>query len=58
MSRGVNKTVHIGNLGDDPNLKYLDDGTAVCNMSLAVDESYKDQNGDLVERTEWVDVVA
>jgi len=58
MSRGVNKTVHIGNLGDDPNLKYLDDGTAVCNMSLAVDESYKDQNGDLVERTEWVSVVA
>jgi single-strand DNA-binding protein len=48
----------IGNLGQDPELNYTGSGTAVCNLRLATDESYKDNNGELVERTEWHDIVA
>lgn len=58
MARGVNKVILVGNLGDDPELRYTDGGTAVCNMSLATNESYTDNNGNEVQRTEWHDVVA
>ncbi|PSQ70894.1 MAG: single-stranded DNA-binding protein [Bacteroidetes bacterium QH_9_67_14] len=58
MARGVNKVMLIGNLGQDPELNYTGSGTAVCNLRLATDESYKDDNGELVERTEWHDIVA
>ena len=58
MARGVNKVILIGNLGADPELRYTGSGTAVCNMRLATNESYKDANGDLVEKTEWHNVVA
>jgi single-strand DNA-binding protein len=58
MARGVNKVMLIGNLGQDPELNYTGSGTAVCNLRLATDESYKDNNGELVERTEWHDIVA
>jgi single-strand DNA-binding protein len=50
---GLNRVQLIGHLGQDPELKYSTSGTAICNFSLATNESYKDQNGQLVERTEW-----
>ncbi len=58
MARGVNKVILIGNLGQDPELRYTGSGTAVCNIRLATNESYKDASGQLVERTEWHTVVA
>ena len=58
MARGVNKVILIGNLGQDPELRYTGSGTAVCNMRLATNESYKDSNGELVEKTEWHSIVA
>jgi len=58
MARGINKVILIGNLGQDPELRYTGSGTAVCNMRLATSESYKDANGEWVEKTEWHTVVA
>ena len=58
MARGVNKVILVGNLGQDPELRYTGSGTAVCNMRLATNESYKDSNGELVEKTEWHSIVA
>lgn len=58
MARGVNKVILIGNLGQDPELRYTGSGTAVCNLRLATNESYKDSNGEWVEKTEWHSVVA
>jgi len=58
MSKGVNKVILIGNLGHEPELRYTGDGTAVCNMSLATNESYTDSDGNEVQKTEWHDVVA
>lgn len=58
MARGVNKVILIGNLGADPELRYTGGGIAVCNMRLATNESYKDADGQLVEKTEWHNVVA
>jgi single-strand DNA-binding protein len=58
MARGVNKVILIGNLGQDPELRYTGGGTAVCNMRLATNESYKDAEGNLVDKTEWHNVVA
>jgi single-strand DNA-binding protein len=58
MARGVNKVILVGNLGQDPELRYTGGGTAVCNLRLATNESYKDANGEWVEKTEWHSVVA
>lgn len=58
MARGVNKVILVGNLGQDPELRYTGNGTAVCNMRVATTENYKDSNGEWVERTEWHNVVA
>ena len=58
MARSVNKVILVGNLGDDPELRYTNSGAAVCNMSLATNESYTDQDGNEVQQTEWHDVVA
>ena len=58
MARGVNKVILIGNLGQDPELRYTGSGTAVCNMRIATTESYKDRDGNQVENTEWHTVVA
>jgi single-strand DNA-binding protein len=58
MSKGVNKVILVGNLGDEPELRYTGDDTAVCNMSLATNESYTDSDGNEVQNTEWHDVVA
>ena len=57
-SRGINKAILIGNLGADPELRYTGSGTAVCNFNVATNESYKDRDGNLVEKTEWHRVVA
>jgi len=53
MARGVNKAILIGNLGQDPELRYTGSGTAVCTFSIATNESYEDRDGNRVERTEW-----
>jgi len=58
MARGLNKVMVIGNLGKDPELKYTPKGTAVCKFSLAANESYKDDNDNWVERTEWINITA
>ena len=47
----------VGNLGQDPDSRFTPQGTAVTNLSIATNESWKDQNGDLQERTEWHRVV-
>jgi len=57
MARGVNKVIGIGNLGGDPEIRYLPSGQAVCNFSIAVSESWKDkQSGEQKERTEWMSI--
>ncbi len=53
MKKGVNKVVLLGNLGNDPEIRYMPNGTAVANLSLATSESWKDQQGQVQERTEW-----
>lgn len=58
MARGVNKVILVGNLGQDPELRYTGTGTAVCNLRLATNESYKDASGEWIERTEWHSIVA
>jgi single-strand DNA-binding protein len=58
MARGVNKVILVGNLGQDPEVKYMPSGGAVCNISLATTDSWKDKNtGERQERTEWHRVV-
>jgi len=58
MARGVNKVILIGHLGKDPEVKYMPNGEAVANISVATSESWKDKrSGDRVERTEWHRVV-
>ena len=58
MARGINKVILIGNLGQSPDTKFTQQGTAVTNLSIATDESYKDkQNGQMVPKTEWHRVV-
>lgn len=58
MARGINKVILIGNLGNDPETKFLPSGGAVTNVSLATSESWKDkQTGQMQERTEWHRVV-
>jgi len=53
-SRGVNKVILIGNVGADPETRYLPNGNAVTNLTLATSESWKDRNtGEQQERTEW-----
>ena len=53
----VNKVILVGNLGQDPESRFTPQGTAVTNLSIATNESWKDQNGDIQERTEWHRVV-
>ena len=52
-SKGVNKVILVGNIGQDPEVRYMPNGNAVANLSLATSESWKDQSGQLQERTEW-----
>lgn len=54
MARGINKVILVGNLGADPDTRYMPNGGAVTNLSLATSESWKDkQTGEPKERTEW-----
>ena len=54
---GVNKVILVGNLGKDPEVKYLDNGVAVANFSLATTENYKNKEGAKVSQTEWHNIV-
>lgn len=53
----VNKAILIGNLGRDPEVRYMPNGDAVANMNLATTENWKDKNGEKQEKTEWHRVV-
>jgi len=54
MSKGVNKVILVGHLGDDPKISYMPSGGAVANVSIATTESWKDKTtGEKQERTEW-----
>jgi len=54
MARGINKAIIIGNLGADPETKYMPSGTAVANIRVATTEAWKDkQSGEQQEKTEW-----
>ena len=58
MARGVNKVILVGNLGSDPETRYMPSGDAVTNISVATTESWKDkQTGEQKEKTEWHRVV-
>jgi single-strand DNA-binding protein len=58
MARGVNKVILVGNLGRDPETRYMPSGGAVTNVALATSESWNDRNtGERQERTEWHRVV-
>lgn len=56
MASGVNKVILIGNLGKDPEVRYLENGSVVANLALATTETYKDRNGNRVDNTEWHDL--
>jgi len=58
MSRGVNKAIIVGTLGQDPEVRYTASGSAVANLSVATNETWKDrQTGEAQERTEWHRIV-
>ncbi|ART63630.1 single-stranded DNA-binding protein [Kushneria marisflavi] len=58
MARGVNKVILIGNLGQDPEVRFLPSGSPVCNLRLATTDTWTDrQSGQRQERTEWHSVV-
>ncbi len=53
---GVNKVILVGNLGKDPEVRYLENGAVVANITLATTENYKDKSGNRVSNTEWHDL--
>ena len=53
MARGINKVILVGNLGNDPEVRYSQSGSAITTISVATSESWKDKNGEQQERTEW-----
>jgi len=58
MARGINKVILVGNLGADPDTRYMPSGKAVTNIRIATSESWKDKTtGDQQERTEWHGIV-
>lgn len=58
MSRGVNKVILVGNVGGDPDVRYMPNGNAVANITLATSESWRDkQTGQQQEKTEWHRIV-
>jgi single-strand DNA-binding protein len=57
MAGSVNMAVLLGHLGADPDLRYTPSGTAVCNLRVATNESWKDKQGQLQSRTEWHRIV-
>ena len=58
MARGINKVILIGNLGADPEVRYMPSGSAITNVTIATSDSWKDkETGEPQERTEWHRVV-
>ena len=58
MAKGINKVILVGNLGNDPEVKYMPSGGAVTNISIATTDSWKDKtSGERVDKTEWHRVV-
>lgn len=57
MARGINKVILVGNLGNDPEVRYTPAGAAVTTISVATTESWKDKEGNRQEKTEWHRVV-
>lgn len=58
MANGINKVIIVGNLGDDPEVRYTQAGAAIANISVATSESWKDKNtGEQQEKTEWHRIV-
>ena len=58
MARGVNRVILVGNLGQDPEIRYMPNGNAVANISVATSETWKDkQTGESKDKTEWHRVV-
>ncbi|HCK03371.1 MAG: single-stranded DNA-binding protein [Methylophilales bacterium] len=53
----VNKVILLGNLGRDPEVRFMPNGEAVCNFSIATTDSWKDKAGEKQERTEWHNIV-
>ena len=53
MARGINKVILVGNLGNDPEVKYTQGGMAICTLSLATTSVRKDKDGQPVEKAEW-----
>jgi len=53
----LNKVILIGNLGKDPEVRYMTSGEAVCNFSIATTEKWKEQDGQMQEKTEWHNIV-
>jgi single-strand DNA-binding protein len=58
MAKSINKVTLLGNLGKDPEIKFLPSGQAVANFSIATTDRYKDKAGEWQDRTEWHNVVA
>lgn len=58
MARSVNKVILIGNVGKDPDVRYTAQGIAVATFPVATSESWKDKDGQLVEKTDWHNIVA
>ena len=54
---GINKVILVGNLGKDPEVKYLEGGVAVAKFPLATSETFKDKNGNKNDQTEWHNIV-
>lgn len=57
MAKGVNKVIIVGSLGQDPEMRYMPNGKAVANISVATSEQWKDQQGQKQEKTEWHRIV-
>ena len=58
MARGINKVILVGNLGNDPDIRYTAGGAAVANISLATTDSWRDkETGEQQDRTEWHRIV-
>lgn len=58
MARSINKAILVGNVGKDPEVKFLPSGSPVANFTLATSERFKDKSGEFQERTEWHNLVA
>ncbi len=58
MPKSINKVILVGNLGQDPDVKFIPSGTALAKFSLATNERFKDKSGEWQDRTEWHNIVA